>query len=123
MSADTTGLRETLAAHFIMWHDVDGRIGGEWRCACGLKFGFSDTAIDHIAHQVEQASREAPTPEPHSYAIEVLVNPGSMAEYWSLYRDEFEQSDEREEADQERALLLEDGFPPEHVRVVGLVTR
>jgi hypothetical protein len=42
-------LRDVLAEHFVMWHDADGRVGGEWRCACGTKFGFSDSAIDHQA--------------------------------------------------------------------------
>lgn len=50
--AGLSEVRETLAEHFVMWHDVEGRAGGEWRCACGKKFGFSDTAIDHVAEQV-----------------------------------------------------------------------
>ncbi len=62
-----------------------------------------------------------PTTAPHAWAIEVLYNAGSMSEHWKIYRDEFEQSDDRGDADRERALLIEDGFPPEHVRVVGLV--
>lgn len=63
----------------------------------------------------------AAAPTPVSYAIEVLYNAGSMSEHWQVYRDEFEQSEDREDADRERALLIEDGFPAEHVRVVGLV--
>lgn len=51
IAADTPGrlVRRALADHFVMWHlfpDAAGPLG-EWRCACGLKFGFSDTAIDH----------------------------------------------------------------------------
>jgi hypothetical protein len=41
---------ETLGEHFVMWHALDpGENGpdGEWRCMCGLKFGFSATAITH----------------------------------------------------------------------------
>jgi hypothetical protein len=39
-----------LAAHFIMWRGLDGGgPAGEWFCHCGLKFGFSDSAIKHVA--------------------------------------------------------------------------
>lgn len=45
--------RDVLAAHFVMWHEMpDAAPFGEWRCACGAKFGFSDSAIDHQAAEV-----------------------------------------------------------------------
>lgn len=49
-----TGLEERiydgLREHFVMWRDLTGDgPPGEWFCSCGLKFGFSDTAIRHVA--------------------------------------------------------------------------
>lgn len=53
-------VRDVLAAHFVMWHEMDGPgPRGEWRCACGGLFGFSDTAIDHVTDKVENFMREA----------------------------------------------------------------
>lgn len=51
---DDNPIRAALADHFIMWHELDDLAGpsGEWRCQCGLKFGFSDSAIDHVAREV-----------------------------------------------------------------------
>jgi hypothetical protein len=53
---------EVLAKHFVMWHwttdrdESDGDVPpGEWRCSCGLKFGFSDTAIKHQAEEIRKA--------------------------------------------------------------------
>ena len=59
---------------------------------------------------------------PHAYVIEVLVNAGSFGEHWMMWRDEFERSDNRADADRERDLLIEYGYSPDHLRVVGLVT-
>lgn len=56
MTAEREGLAEVLREHFVMWHDLPKPLSttlptppGEWRCQCGLKFGFSDSAIDHQA--------------------------------------------------------------------------
>ena len=56
-------VREALADHFVMWRNHGARLGpsGEWFCACGKKFGFSDTAIDHIAVQVTRVTPPAET--------------------------------------------------------------
>lgn len=58
-SVEKGGVREALADHFVMWHDMGeaDQPPGEWRCACGLKFGFSDSAIDHVAEQVQSVLR------------------------------------------------------------------
>lgn len=50
-----------LAEHFVMWHEIGTRAmpSGEWRCSCGKKFGFSDTAIEHQAAEI---AREQVTP-------------------------------------------------------------
>lgn len=55
-------IREALGEHFVMWHPLaqngapltwtSAGPPGEWRCACGLKFGFSDSAIDHVAEVI-----------------------------------------------------------------------
>lgn len=57
----TEAVHEALAIHFVMWHDLPrsekpGGLtpSGEWRCACGLKFGFSDSGIAHQAAEVER---------------------------------------------------------------------
>lgn len=49
--------RRVLSEHFVMWTELDGTDTppGEWRCQCGAKFGFSDTAI---AHQAERIASE-----------------------------------------------------------------
>lgn len=53
MNADRQALTDVLDEHFVMWHDLDGDgPPGEWRCACGLKFGFSHSAVDHVAEQI-----------------------------------------------------------------------
>lgn len=57
---------------------------------------------------------------PHTYMIEVLANPGSQAAHWVISTDEFVCGD-REAADAERDLLIQDGHAADHVRVVGLV--
>lgn len=48
--------RDVLAAHFIMWQDERGPDDvlppGAWVCSCGLRFAFSDTAIDHQAEEL-----------------------------------------------------------------------
>jgi hypothetical protein len=49
--AEVEAFHEFLADHFIMWRDL------ERFCSCGLKFGFSDSAIHHVASLL--ASREA----------------------------------------------------------------
>jgi hypothetical protein len=56
-------LRAVLADHFVMWHDFEDPtpIRGEWRCACGLKFGFSDSAIDHQADALAGVVRDPST--------------------------------------------------------------
>jgi hypothetical protein len=47
--------RDTVIAvldqHFIMWRDMTqpGGPPGEWFCSCGAKFGFSHTAVAHVA--------------------------------------------------------------------------
>jgi hypothetical protein len=46
-------VRDVLGDHFVMWRALhgDGPVG-EWLCQCGLTFGFSDSAIDHVAREV-----------------------------------------------------------------------
>jgi hypothetical protein len=93
---------------------------------------FDDAAIeDGMDPASEEARRRFLTepvvrprsPEPHAYVIEVLVNAGSMSEHWGTYDDiEFTRTDERGEAEEYRLRLIEDGYVPEHLRVVGLVT-
>lgn len=53
--ADYHKVRGALDAHFLTWSDIEGRIGGEWRCTCGRKFGFSGTAVSHQAAMVTKA--------------------------------------------------------------------
>lgn len=49
-------VRNALSDHFVMWtpSTVEGGPAGDWICQCGLEFGFSDTAIDHVAEEVER---------------------------------------------------------------------
>lgn len=121
-STSRGALREQLSKHFVMHHDVEGRIGGEWRCACGLKFGFSDSAIDHQASAIDETINLR---EPHAYVIEMLVNADSFSEHWIVYNgDEFTRSDDRDDAERELTMLVgEDGYSSDHVRIAGLVTR
>lgn len=43
-----------LDRHFIMWRDLTDEDSppGEWFCSCDAKFGFSYTAIRHVAAQL-----------------------------------------------------------------------
>lgn len=55
MSPVETLLAEVDGLHFVMWEQrgEDSGPDGEWVCACGKRFGFSDSAIEHRA--AEQA--------------------------------------------------------------------
>lgn len=50
-AGDVESIRAVLASHFVMWRDLNDLAGpsGEWFCECGETFGFSDSAIDHVA--------------------------------------------------------------------------
>jgi hypothetical protein len=80
---------------------------------------FDDAAVEDGMDN-EGVSRVT---EPHAYVIEVLVNAGSITQFWKTYDDfEFERTDDRDSAEGYRELLISDGYSPEHLRVVGLVT-
>lgn len=56
-------IHSVLSVHFVMWHDMEGPPGGEWRCQCGLKFGFSDSAIAHQAEMVAALAHPSTDPD------------------------------------------------------------
>lgn len=61
------------------------------------------------------------TTEPHAYTIELLMNPGGPGERWRPVDDfDFQPNEDKSRADSERDLFIEDGYSPDHVRVVGL---
>lgn len=53
--ADYNKIHAALNHHFIAWHKADDRIGGDWVCMCGKRFGFSDSAVSHQAAMVVKA--------------------------------------------------------------------
>lgn len=83
MSDVETTVARVLAEHFVMWNEVASRApSGDWVCHCGLKFGFSDSAIAHVAAKVAEALA-GPTPEGDDRestrireGVEALIAPG-----------------------------------------------
>lgn len=61
-TAENDRIRKVVADHFVMWQEGTkprGLTPGAWVCACGLRFGFSDTAIDHVTEKIKEAGRFA----------------------------------------------------------------
>lgn len=99
----TPSIEDVLAAHFIMWHDFDdtGRPKGEWVCQCGAKFGFSDSAIAHVADAIR-----AHLAEHTDEAAGAAERAFKLADAWESKPYECEWGCESEMAAELRAALV-----------------
>jgi NTP pyrophosphatase (non-canonical NTP hydrolase) len=107
--ADTIAYADLLAQHY----DLDLRV------AIASKFN----EVSQREGFPERMDYPSDGEEAHAFGIEILVNPGSTSEYWRIETDDAGPFDVEGAARVCRGEFIEDGYSPDHVRVVALVPR